>query len=359
MAGINSTGLPDDDLAQYWHEIENSMPLSHEQEVELSARIKQGDIKARDELIKANLRFVVSVAKKYQGRGLSLIEIISAGNIGLITAAERFDGDRGFKFISYAVWWIRQSILQTIAEQARTVRLPLNKLGILGDISKASRRLSDEDGEPGIEAIAAELDVQPEEVEETLLDGRATRSLDEDFGEDDERALLNVLVDETQPSPDAAVISSSSRAQLERVLDCLDERERHIIIRYFGLDGEEAETLEQIGARMNLTRERVRQLKERALAKLRHPSRYDALAEASGRDLTRKNGRAKPGNGKPAAPVKKLVDDDKAQIILMVTEGSAKQLGRPPRPDEIVIEAPDWITEEEVVFVLTHPELYR
>ncbi|MBI2502509.1 MAG: RNA polymerase sigma factor RpoD/SigA [Candidatus Latescibacteria bacterium] len=265
-------------LRLYFDDIAESKPLSREKEVELAARIKEGDIQARDELVQANLRFVIDVAKNYQNRGLSLSDLISAGNLGLLTAAERFDGTKGYKFISYAVWWIKQSILQTIAEHARTVRLPLNKLSLLKDISKVSRRLGQgRESEPDVEEIAAELDVPPEEVLDTMLSARTVRSLDEAFEEDDERSLLNILADTSQEAPDSDVLRDSAREQLESVLNSLDERELRIIRLYFGLDGNEALTLEQIGGLMHLTRERVRQLKERALGKLRHPTRYHAL----------------------------------------------------------------------------------
>ena len=265
-------------LRLYFDDIADSKPLSREKEVELAARIKEGDMQARDDLVQANLRFVIDVAKNYQNRGLSLSDLISAGNLGLLTAAERFDGTKGYKFISYAVWWIKQSILQTIAEHARTVRLPLNKLSLLKDISKVSRRLGQgRESEPDVEEIAAELDVPAEEILDTMLSARTVRSLDEAFEEDDERSLLNILADTSQEAPDTDVLRDSAREQLESVLNSLDERELRIIRLYFGLDGNEALTLEQIGGLMNLTRERVRQLKERALGKLRHPARYHAL----------------------------------------------------------------------------------
>ena len=265
-------------LRLYFDDIAESTPLSREREVELAERIKNGDMRARDEMIRANLRFVVDVAKKYQNRGLSLSDLISAGNLGLITAADRFDGTKGYKFISYAVWWIRQSILQTLAEHVRTVRLPLNKVSLLKDISKASRKLGqDRASEPDIEEIAAELEVPAEEVRETILSARAVCSLDESFTDDDERSLLNTLADDTTEAPDADILRESARVQLETALDTLEERELRIIRLYFGLDGNEALTLEEIGDMMNLTRERIRQLKERALSKLRHPSRHQAL----------------------------------------------------------------------------------
>ena len=265
-------------LRLYFDDIATSKPLSREREVELAARIREGDLVARDEMVQANLRFVVDVAKKYQNRGLSLSDLISAGNLGLLTAAERFDGTKGYKFISYAVWWIRQSILQSIAEHARTVRLPLNKVSLLKDISKASRKLGQgRESDPHIEEIAKELDVSADEVLETMLSARTVRSLDEAFEEDDERNLLNTLADSNQETPDADVLRESAREQLEEVLNDLDERELRIIRLYFGLDGNEALTLEQIGGLMSLTRERIRQLKERALSKLRHPTRNQTL----------------------------------------------------------------------------------
>ena len=265
-------------LRLYFDDIAESTPLSREREVELAERIKNGDMRARDEMIRATLRFVVDVAKKYQNRGLSLSDLISAGNLGLITAADRFDGTKGYKFISYAVWWIRQSILQTLAEHVRTVRLPLNKVSLLKDISKASRKLGqDRASEPDIEEIAAELEVPADEVRETILSARAVCSLDESFTDDDERSLLNTLADDTTEAPDADILRESARVQLETALDTLEERELRIIRLYFGLDGNEALTLEEIGDMMNLTRERIRQLKERALSKLRHPSRHQAL----------------------------------------------------------------------------------
>ena len=198
--------------------------------------------------------------------------------MGLLTAAERFDGTKGYKFISYAVWWIKQSILQTIAEHARTVRLPLNKLSLLKDISRATRKLGQgREGEPDVEEIAAELGVPSEEVLDTMLSARSVRSLDESFENDDDRSLLSLLADNNQATPDSDVLQTSARAHLEEALSGLEDRELRIIRLYFGLDGSQALTLEQIGGLMGLTRERVRQLKERALGKLRHPTRYQSL----------------------------------------------------------------------------------
>ncbi len=274
--------LSDEDstLRLYFHDIIGSMPLTREREVGLSVRIQQGDLQARDELVQANLRFVVDVAKHFQNRGLPLCELISAGNLGLLTAAERFDGAKGFKFISYAVWWIRQSIQQTIAEQVRTVRLPGNRLNLLKDIAKVSRRLGQgREREPDVEEIAAELEVSVAAVRDTLLSSRAVYSLDKvfEFEEGDLNGRLNSLADPRQESPDAEVLRESAREQLTGVLNSLDEREKRILRLYFGLDGEEMLTLAQIGAGLGITRERVRQLKERAFSKLRHPTRGPAL----------------------------------------------------------------------------------
>ncbi len=280
-------------LRLYFYDIAESTPLSREREADLADRIKNGDMYARDEMIEANLRFVINEAKKYQNLGLSLSDLISAGNLGLITAASRFDGARGHKLITYAVWWIRQSILQTLAEHVRLVRLPLNKVSLLRDIAKASRKLDqDRASEPDnieeiatefenlaeerLERIAAELEVPVKEVLETIHSARTVCSLDESFT-NDECSLLDTLADEATDPPDANILRESARDQLETALKTLDERESHIIRLYFGLDGNEALTLEEIGNMMNLTRERIRQLKNRALGKLRHRARYQEL----------------------------------------------------------------------------------
>ena len=268
----------DDSLGSYLAEIASSSPLSATEEVQLAREIKQGDEDARNQLVEANLRFVVSVAKEYQNRGVPLADLISAGNMGLITAAERFDEDKGFKFISYAVWWIRQAILQTLAEQSRTVRLPLNKIGLLYKISKASRALQQERADdPNPEEIARQLDVPLHEVKETLMCGRSVRSLDAAFKDEEDQSLLDVLPDDRQESPENHVMHGCLRGQIDSALGGLAGREGEILRLYFGLDGEEPMTLDQIGARFGLTRERVRQIKEKALHRLRHPSRCDQL----------------------------------------------------------------------------------
>ena len=274
----NARNDEDSSLQAYFNDISKSKPLVREKEKELAIRIKKGDKAARDELTQANLLFVISIAKKYQNRGLSLGELISAGNMGLMTAVDRFDPARGYKFISYAVWWIRQSILQTLAEDVRTVHLPLNKINLLHKISKVSQRLDGERGEePDIEEVAAELDVSIEELHETMLSGRKVYSLDKEFQDDDERSLMQTLIDASQEAPEAHILSSATQEQLQDVLNNLDPRELRIMQLYFGLDGNEPLTLEQIGDLMGLTRERIRQIKERAFAKLRHPSRHKDL----------------------------------------------------------------------------------
>jgi RNA polymerase primary sigma factor len=265
-------------LRRYFHDIEDSQPLSREREVLLSERITKGDMEARDELVQANLRFVVDVARQFQNRGLSMAELVSAGNMGLMKAADRFDGTRGFKFISYAVWWIRQSIMQTLTDQTRTVRVPVTRQSLLRDINKATKSLGGEHRNVTTAEIAEELGVAEAEVLETMLKGRPEASLDRAFEEGDDRSLLNTIADESNGSPDDDVMDQDSRSQIETVLATLDQRERYIVRCYYGLDGEEPLTLEQIGELMSLTRERVRQLKERALGKLRHPERYQYLA---------------------------------------------------------------------------------
>jgi len=269
---LDSTHDGDNAIRLYFNDITDSTPLSREREVELSERIQDGDMEARNELVQANLRFVVEVAKHYQNRGLTLSDLISAGNYGLLVAAERFDGSRGFKFISYAVWWIRQSILQSVAEQGRTVRLPLNKLSQLREISETARRLGQgREVEPDVEEIAAELEISTDDVVHTVLSARSVRSLDESFDSDDDRNLLDTLVDGNQGSPDSALVSQSAQRHVDDVLERLDRRERYVLQRYFGLDGDEPLTLDQIGVYLGVTRERIRQIKERALSRLRGP----------------------------------------------------------------------------------------
>lgn len=269
----------DASLQTYFSEIGSSQPLSREKEAELAERIKAGDERAREELAEANLLFVVSVAKKYRNRGMSFSELISAGNLGLMTAVDRFDATRGFKFISYAVWWIRQAIQQALAEDSRTVRVPINRINLLSKIGRATQQLGNaNEREPHDEEIATALELSVTEVRETLLGGRRAVSLDRAmFDDDEDSTLLKGLADPDQVQPDEVITRSSSQKRLEEILDGLDKREHEIVMRYYGLDGSEPMTLEQIGDRMGVTRERVRQLKERAFGKLRHPTRHKEL----------------------------------------------------------------------------------
>jgi RNA polymerase primary sigma factor len=268
----------DRSLDLYLREIGETRLISAEEEVELAKRIKEGDQGALEKLTKANLRFVVSVAKQYQNQGLSLADLINEGNIGLIKAAKRFDETRGFKFISYAVWWIRQAILQALAEQSRIVRLPLNRVGTLHKIGKISSSLEQEYGrEPSPDEIARELELTAVEVSDTLKISNSHLSLDAPFSTSEDNSLMDVLEDEFQPAPDEALLDESLRLEIEKALDTLSSREAEVINLYFGLNHEKALTLEEIGARFNLTRERVRQIKEKAIRRLRHASRSKSL----------------------------------------------------------------------------------
>ncbi|KPJ51190.1 MAG: RNA polymerase subunit sigma [candidate division Zixibacteria bacterium DG_27] len=268
----------DRSLDLYLREIGETPLITAEKEVELAKRIKLGDHEALERLTKANLRFVVSVAKQYQNQGLSLADLINEGNIGLIKAAKRFDETRGFKFISYAVWWIRQAILQALAEQSRIVRLPLNRVGTLHKIGKVSSSLEQEYGrEPSPNEIARELELSELEVSDTLKISNSHLSLDAPFSVSEDNSLIDVLEDEFQPSPDENLLDDSLRIEIERALDTLTPREAEVINLYFGLNGEKALTLEEIGARFGLTRERVRQIKEKAIRRLRHTSRSKSL----------------------------------------------------------------------------------
>ena len=268
----------DRSLDLYLREIGETPLITAQQEVELAKRIKLGDQDALEKLTKANLRFVVSVAKQYQNQGLSLADLINEGNIGLIKAAKRFDETRGFKFISYAVWWIRQAILQALAEQSRIVRLPLNRVGTLHKIGKISSSLEQEYGrEPSPDEIAKELELSAVEVSDTLKISNTHLSLDAPFSVSEDNSLMDVLEDEFQPAPDEDLLSESLRLEIERALDSLSSREAEVINLYFGLNSEKALTLEEIGTRFNLTRERVRQIKEKAIRRLRHASRSKSL----------------------------------------------------------------------------------
>lgn len=265
-------------LEKYLQEIAEVPLLSSEEEIVLARQIKDGNQDALEKLTKANLRFVVSVAKQYQNQGLSLGDLINEGNLGLIKAATRFDETRGFKFISYAVWWIRQSILQALAEQSRVVRLPLNRVGALNKIGKALSALEQEfEREPSEDEIARQVEMTPYEVSDALkLSGKHV-SLDAPFNQDEESRLLDVLENEELPSPEAPLIDESLRLEVERALSTLTKREAEVVKLYFGLGREHPLTLEEIGELFNLTRERVRQIKEKAIARLRHTSRSKTL----------------------------------------------------------------------------------
>jgi RNA polymerase primary sigma factor len=262
-------------LDLYLHEINKTPLLKKEQEQELARRIHKGDKEALDQLVKANLRFVVSIAKQYANQGLSLEDLINDGNLGLIKAAHRFDEKRGFKFISYAVWWIRQAMLQSLAEHSRIVRLPLNRAGTLYKIGKASRQLDQELGHaPNAMEIAKRLKLSESEVKETMHIANTHISLDDPYSSDqDDNALVDYLMDENAEMPDARAFDHALSEDMEKALSTLSERERVILSLYFGLNGEDPLTLEEIGKELGLTRERIRQIKEKAIQRLRHSSR--------------------------------------------------------------------------------------
>jgi len=268
----------DHTIDQYLHEIGEVPLLVQDEEIELAKRIREGDEQALEKLTKANLRFVVSVAKQYQNQGLSLGDLINEGNLGLIKAANRFDETRGFKFISYAVWWIRQSILQALAEQSRIVRLPLNRVGTMNKIGKAFSALEQEfEREPSAEEVAQQLEISDFEVSDTLQKSGKHLSLDAPFSEEEENRLLDIIENQEQPAPDNTLINESLRIELDRALSTLTPREAEVVKLYFGIDLETPLTLEEIGERFKLTRERVRQIKEKALRRLRHASRSKPL----------------------------------------------------------------------------------
>jgi RNA polymerase primary sigma factor len=264
-------------LDKYLQEIGREELISVEEEVELAQRIKKGDQIALEKLTRANLRFVVSVAKQYQNQGLSLPDLINEGNLGLIKAAEKFDETRGFKFISYAVWWIRQSILQALAEQSRIVRLPLNQVGSLNKINKAYSKFEQEnERKPSPEELADQLELPADKVADTLRVSGRHISVDAPFVEGEDNSLLDVLVNGDSPNADKTLINESLAREIERALATLTERESDIIKLFFGIQQQEM-TLEEIGERFGLTRERVRQIKEKAIRRLRHTSRSKLL----------------------------------------------------------------------------------
>lgn len=260
-------------LEKYLQEIGREELISIEEEVELAQRIKKGDRTALEKLTRANLRFVVSVAKQFQNQGLSLPDLINEGNLGLIRAAEKFDETRGFKFISYAVWWIRQSILQALAEQSRIVRLPLNQVGTLNRINKAFSKFEQEfERNPSPEELANVMELPKEKIADTLRVSGRHVSVDAPFSDGEDNSLLDVLVNSDSPNADKILINESLMKEIERSLTTLTDRERDIIRLFFGIGIQEM-TLEEIGEKFDLTRERVRQIKEKAIRRLRHTSR--------------------------------------------------------------------------------------
>ena len=271
------TNRESESLEKYLQEIGREEMISVEEEVELAQRIKKGDHKALERLTRANLRFVVSVAKQYQNQGLSLPDLINEGNLGLIKAAEKFDETRGFKFISYAVWWIRQSILQAIAEQSRIVRLPLNQVGSVNKINRMLNKFEQEnERRPSIEEISQETNLPEEKVDEAMSANTRHVSVDAPFAEGDEGSLLDVLVNDSSPMADRQLVIESLQAEIKQALRMLNERERNVIEAFFGIDGPEM-TLEEIGTKYGLTRERVRQIKEKAIRRLREGTKNKVL----------------------------------------------------------------------------------
>jgi RNA polymerase primary sigma factor len=265
-------------LDKYLQEIGKVDLLTAEEEVSLAQRIKQGDFSALEKLTKSNLRFVVSVSKQYQNQGLSLPDLINEGNLGLIKAAQRFDETRGFKFISYAVWWIRQSILQALAEQSRIVRLPLNKIGALNKINKAFNKLEQQyEREPKTSEIADLLEITETEVKDSLKTGGRHLSMDAPINHDEDNNMYDVLRPDDGPNPEDDLILESLRTEIERAICTLTLREADVIRYYFGLNGGQPFTLEEIGEKFELSRERVRQIKEKAIRRLKHTSRCKIL----------------------------------------------------------------------------------
>jgi RNA polymerase primary sigma factor len=265
-------------LDKYLQEIGKVELITADEEVSLAQRIKQGDQAALEKLTKANLRFVVSVSKQYQNQGLSLPDLINEGNLGLIKAAQRFDETRGFKFISYAVWWIRQSILQALAEQSRIVRLPLNKIGSINKINKAYAQLEQQfEREPNADEIAALLEISENEVKESLKNSGRHVSMDAPLVQDEDNTMYDVLKSEENTTPDTGLLYESLRKEIERAVSTLTQREADVIRLYFGLNGSHPMTLEEIGEKFDLTRERVRQIKEKAIRRLKHTSRSKIL----------------------------------------------------------------------------------
>ena len=280
--GKQFTNRESQSIDKYLQEIGKVELLDVEEEIDLAKKIKYGDEKekqkALEKLTKANLRFVVSVAKQYQNQGLSLGDLINEGNLGLIKAAKRFDETRGFKFISYAVWWIRQSILQALAEQSSIVRLPLNRVGALNKIGKAYSTLEQEfEREPSADELAEQLDMSLYEVSDTLKISGRHLSIDAPFVHGEDSRLVDIMPNQNQPLPDHTLINESLKIEIQRALNTLSSRERDVLKLYYGLDQENPLTLEEIGEKFKLTRERVRQIKEKAIRRLKHASKSKQL----------------------------------------------------------------------------------
>ena len=264
-------------LDKYLQEIGHEELLSVDEEVELAQKIKKGDRRALERLTRANLRFVVSVAKQYQNQGLSLPDLINEGNVGLIKAAEKFDETRGFKFISYAVWWIRQSILQAIAEQSRIVRLPLNQVGSVNKINRELNKFEQEhERRPSVDEIADRIDLPEDKIEEAMKVNNRHVSMDAPFVDVEDNSLLDVLADNDMPMADKALVQESLRKEIDRAIELLNDREQKVVRAFFGIGSPEM-TLEEIGEKYNLTRERVRQIKEKAIRRLRHNTKNKLL----------------------------------------------------------------------------------
>ena len=265
-------------LSRYLEEIGDFEPLNPDREVELAIKIKQDNHSALEELVKANLRFVVSVAKDYQGQGLPLTDLINEGNLGLIKAAGRFDETRGFKFISYAVWWIRQSILQALAEHSRIVRLPLKRVGTISKITKTAEKLEAEiERSPNEKEIGRQLNMTSDEVIDAMRISRRHQSLNAPFRDGDKNSLIDIIKDDNQIEPDTPLMNDSLKDEIRNSLETLKDREKMVIKMYFGIERDYALTLNEIGEEFNLTRERVRQIKEKAIRRLRHRSRSKTL----------------------------------------------------------------------------------
>jgi RNA polymerase primary sigma factor len=263
---------------RYLRDLQDLPLITADQEAELAGRIQDGDRDALKKLVEANLRFVVSVARQFQGQGLSLADLVAEGNVGLIEAAKRFDGTKGFKFISYAVWWIRQAILAALAKQSRIVRLPQNKIGQLHKIQRESSRLQQQlHRDPKCAEVAKKLGTEEENISNTLALSKVYLSLDAPLKEDSKEDLKSLLVDDSQPAPDRSLWKDSLISQVKDSLETLDPRESKVIKYYFGIDREDSMTLEEIGVRLKLTRERVRQIRNKAISRLRHISRSRAL----------------------------------------------------------------------------------